>query len=129
LQLVSSFNLLAMADSTAPKVEIVDATVTAVRVPSQFDEGQRAQIVIEGELPSDCYSVGNITIRSPQEDLDQGIIQFHVNAVRSIRSNCSAAKTSFMKVVELGNLPARTYKILNYKNLRKMAQLEVTKIQ
>lgn len=123
IQMISSLNLLAVANVDRP--EVGDAPIAYVRVPSIYTEKDNAQLVIEGEFPSTCYTPGKVSIRAKAEDIEQGVIQLHLESLRFKRPNCTNTKTPFSKIVDLGILPRGSYKILEFKSLRKMAALEI----
>lgn len=128
-QSVLNLLLLAQSEPEENKPTRVDAPITAVYTPSGFDDNDVAQIIIEGEFPNTCYSTGKVTLRTRLEDLEQGVIQFHMEALKYNRKNCLQVKTPFLKVVDLGILPAGAYSILQLKDLRKRATLVIHKAE
>lgn len=125
-QIIGSLFLLAQeADPETSRPQIVDAPITAVHTPSQFDDNDVAQFIIEGEFPNTCYSVGRVIVRAGREELEQGIITFHLEALRSTKDKCLEVKTPFLKVVDLGILPAGAYSVVQLKNMKKRATLNV----
>ncbi len=104
---------------------VVDAPIHAMHTPSGFDDNDVAQIIIEGEFPNTCYAVGRAIVRAQLEDLEQGVIKVHLEALHSKRGNCLQVETPFIKVVDLGVLPAGKYSILGLKTLNKMGTLNI----
>ena len=111
----------------AQRPQRVDAPITAVHTPSGLDDNDVAQIMIEGEFPNSCYAIGRATVRARTEDLEQGIIQFHLEALKYERPKCLAVRTPFLKTVDLGILPSGTYQILQIKDLAKKGVLNIHK--
>lgn len=121
VHIISSLSLLSLDDPQGEPPYKVDALsyITHVYTPTGYTNNQVAQIVVEGELPSTCYSIGPATIRIDQDLLDHNLILFHLEAYK-YRNDCLPAKTPFVKTVDIGILPEGRFQIAALKNLRKV---------
>lgn len=124
LLFTTSFILTAQPATVHSRPEKGDAPVTDVRTLDSYEKSRPVSVIIEGEFPSTCYEAGKVTIRKRPEDIDQGVILFHVEALRFDRP-CENIKSTYSKVVDLGILPARSYAFLQLKDLRERATFVV----
>jgi hypothetical protein len=86
---------------------LVPVSVSSVYAPGGFDENDESQVVVDGYLPSTCYRLSHNVAK-----LDPATGEFKVTQfARKFTGLCIPAKVPFFSEVNLGVLPAATYKI------------------
>jgi hypothetical protein len=137
MQIISALTMLVLT-ATQPQSDNepdtsqpvkMDAPIRAVHVPGFLDNNDVAQFMIEVEFPNSCYALGRLVVRARTEDLQDGQIPFQLEALKFNRPVCIQVKTKTLKVVDVGILPAGSYKLVGLKDERVYNTLRIGKAE
>src|SRR4051812_6946852 len=106
LLLTMGLNLSAVVYAQNAKPVEVAAPVDKIFIPSGFDDNDNVEVVLHGNFPDGCYSVGEATAKVDQANR---VITVHATSLIKPEEYCVQSLTPFIQSVPLGNLAEGTW--------------------
>lgn len=116
--LASLFQTAGLSENLSRNSQLISWSVQTIQTPQRLNQNDVAEIIVEGEFPSSCFSLGPIQVASPEPYMDQFVVVLNAFAYR-VADNCPHSTVKFRKSVTLGHLKPGVYNILQGKHLDK----------
>ncbi|MFW7379147.1 MAG: hypothetical protein ACOH5I_10100 [Oligoflexus sp.] len=100
----------------------VQSPIEKIYVPRGFTAADQAEVILQGEFPSSCYSTGPATY---QVDVQRQEIRVAASSLYDRQSFCLQVMTPFIQPVPLEKVPAGSYDVVLDSDPSVWARIEI----